>query len=88
MSILERFKRAYRVLYVAHLRSVTHLIWKIPSVTIRKEKENIYERHFKIRVKNEKGMKGRRKKEWKKEESAPTESTQEVYFLAEQTGSK
>ena len=30
----------------------------------------------------------KRKKEWKKEESAPTESTQEVYFLLEQTGSK
>lgn len=33
-------------------------------------------------------MKGKKKKEWKKEESAPTESTQEVYFLLEQTGSK
>ena len=33
-------------------------------------------------------MRGKKKKEWKKEESAPTESTQEVYFLLEQTGSK
>lgn len=39
-----------------------------------------------IRVKNEKGMKRRKKLE--KEETAPTESTQEVYFLVEQTSSK
>lgn len=30
----------------------------------------------------------KRKKKWEKEETATTETTQEVYFLVEQTGSK